>query len=110
MRDYAKAEETFRRPLVIRERLFGPLDAGLIPTVEGLAYAQYGQQKYAEAEPGYKRLLILWVLSTGDPFHPMVAMTLDKMAVFYRAQERWEEGTDAAEKANAARAIFSRRD
>jgi tetratricopeptide (TPR) repeat protein len=106
LREYQKAEDTFRRDLIIRERLFGPLDAGLIPIVEGLAYAQFGQKKYAEAEPGYKRLLNLWAVSTGDPAHPMVAMTLDKMAVFYRAQERWEEGTDAAEKGNAMRAIF----
>src|SRR5262249_2326872 len=106
LREYPNAEDTFRRALVIRERLAGPLDSALIPTVEGLAYAQYGQKKYTEAEPGYKRLLNRWVLSTGAPYHPMVALTLDKMAVFYRAQDRWEEGTNAAEKANAARAIF----
>ena len=71
LREYAKAEDTFRRALIIRERLLG-----------------------------------LWALSTGDPTHPMVAMTYDKMAVFYRAQDRWEEGTAAAESANALRAIF----
>jgi tetratricopeptide (TPR) repeat protein len=106
LRDYPKAEETFRRALIIRERLLGPLDAGLISTVEGLAYALYGQKRYAEAEPGYKRLISLWVLSTGQPDHPMVAVTLDKMAVFYRAQERWQEGTEAAETAMAIRALF----
>ena len=106
LRDYPKAEETYRRALTIRERLFGPTDAGLIPTIEGLAYAQFGQLKFTEAEPGYKRLLNLWILSTGDPFHPMVALTLDKMAVFYRAQERWEESVAAAERANAVRAVF----
>ena len=106
LREYPKAEDTFRRALIIRERLLGPNDAGLISTVEGLAYAQFGQKKYAEAEPGYKRLLGLWAVSTGDPTHPMVAMTYDKIAVFYRAQDRWEEGTAAAESANAMRAIF----
>jgi tetratricopeptide (TPR) repeat protein len=106
LRDYPKAEDTFRRAMIIRERLLGPNDAGLITTVEGLAYAQFGQKKFAEAEPGYKRLLDLWIVSTGDPGHPMVALTLDKIAVFYRAQDRWEEGTDAAERANALRALF----
>jgi hypothetical protein len=105
-RDYPKAEETYRRALVIRQRLVGPNDAGLIQSVEGLAYALFGQKKYAEAEPFYKRLLTLWVLSTGDPTHPMVALTLDKVAVFYRAQDRWPDGTDAAEKANALRRLF----
>lgn len=106
LREYSKAEETFRRALIIRERLLGPQDPGLISTVEGLAYALYGQKRYAEAEPGYKRLLSLWILSTGQQDHPMVAMTLDKMAVFYRAQNRWEEGTEAAETATAIRALF----
>jgi tetratricopeptide (TPR) repeat protein len=106
LREYPKAEITYRRALVIRQRLVGPNDAGLIQSVEGLAYALFGQKKYAEAEPFYKRLLTLWVLSTGDPTHPMVALTLDKVAVFYRAQDRWPDGTDAAEKANALRALF----
>lgn len=106
LREYAKAEEVFRRALVIRERLVGPLDAGLISTVEGLAYALFGQKKYQEAEPGYKRVLDLWIISTGQADHPMVALTLDKIAVFYRAQERWEEGVEAAARANAIRALF----
>ncbi len=106
LREYVKAEETFRRALVIRERLLGPADAGLISTVEGLGYSLYGQKKYDEAEPFYIRLLSLWKISTGDPAHPMVAMTLDKMAVFYRKQDRWEEGTRAAEDAIAIRELF----
>jgi tetratricopeptide (TPR) repeat protein len=106
LREYPKAEEIFRRALIIRERLVGPNDAGLISTVEGLAYALFGQKKYDEAEPGYQRLLSLWIVSTGDPAHPMVAVTLDKIAVFYRMQEKWDQGTDAAEKAIALRAVF----
>jgi tetratricopeptide (TPR) repeat protein len=105
-REYPKAEEAFRRALVIRERLVGRVHADLIPTVEGLAYAQFGQKKYDEAEPGYKRLLSLWAISTGQPDHPMIALTLDKIAVFYRQQKRWEEGNAAAEKGNALRALF----
>lgn len=106
LREYAKAEDTFRRAMIIRERLLGRNDAGLISTVEGLAYAQFGQKKYAEAEPNYKRLLGLWMFSTGDPIHPMVALTYDKLAVFYRAQDRWDEAVDAADRANALRAMF----
>jgi tetratricopeptide (TPR) repeat protein len=106
LREYAKAEDAFRRALVIRERLVGPTDAGLISSLEGLSYAQFGQKKYEEAEPNYLRLLSLWKVSTGDPAHPMVAMTLDKIAVFYRKQERWEDGTRAAEDANALRELF----
>jgi tetratricopeptide (TPR) repeat protein len=106
LRDYEKAEETFRRARVIRERNFGPNDAGLLPTLEGLAYAQFGQKKYADAEPNFKRLLELWVISTGDPWHPMVSLTWDKLAVFYRAQDRWDDGTRAADHAIAGRQVF----
>ncbi len=106
MREYEKAEATFRRAMIIRERLLGPENSGLITTVEGLAYAQFGEKKYDEAEAGYKRLLALWLMSTGDPAHPMVALTLDKIAVFYRETKRWDLGTENAEKAIALRAIF----
>ena len=36
----------------------------------------------------------------------MVALTLDKIAVFYRETKRWDLGTENAEKAIALRAIF----
>lgn len=106
LREYEKAELVFRRALVIRERLLGPSNAGLIDTVEGLAYAQFGEKKFDEAEAGYRRLLALWLQATGDPAHPMVALTLDKIAVFYRETNRWDEGTKTAEKALALRALF----
>jgi tetratricopeptide (TPR) repeat protein len=106
LRNYPDAEESFRRSLVIRERLTGPNSADLISSVEGLAYSQFGQKKYDEAEKGYQRLLALWVSSTGQPDHPMIALTLDKIAVFYRAQERWEEGAAAEARAISIRQMF----
>ena len=36
----------------------------------------------------------------------MVALTLDKMAVFYRAQERWEDAAAAIVRSNVIRALF----
>jgi tetratricopeptide (TPR) repeat protein len=106
LRYYSDAEETFRRALVIRERLTGPMHVDLIATVEGLAYAQFGQKNYDDAENGYKRLLALWFFATKQPDHPMIALTYDKIATFYRAQKRWEEGADAASKAIALRGLF----
>ncbi len=35
-----------------------------------------------------------------------MALTLDKIAVFYRETKRWDLGTESAEKALALRAIF----
>jgi len=106
LREYDKAELAFRRSLVIRERLLGPNDSGLIESVEGLAYAQFGEKKYDQAEAGYKRLLELWLTATADPAHPMIALTLDKLANFYRETQRWDEGTEAAQKALAVRQLF----
>jgi tetratricopeptide (TPR) repeat protein len=106
LRLYADAEETFRRALVIRERLTGRMHTDLIASVEGLAYAQFGQKKYDEAEQGYKRLLALWIFAAGTPDYPMIALTLDKIEVFYRTQKRWEEAEDAAGRAIAVRQMF----
>ncbi len=36
----------------------------------------------------------------------MVALTLDKMAVFYRAQERWADAASATVRSNVIRALF----
>ncbi|MBI1896341.1 MAG: tetratricopeptide repeat protein [Acidobacteria bacterium] len=103
LRRYEQAEEAYRRALVIREQMFGPSEPELIPSVEGLAYSCFGQKKYAQAEPLYRRLLGLWRDSTGGQ-HPMVAITLDKIALFYRELERWEEADAAVGEANAIRA------
>ena len=47
----------------------------------------------------------MWVNSAGAD-HPMVALTLDKLAVFYREQERFREALAAADQAIAIRALF----
>ena len=59
------AQETYRRALVIRERLYGREHADLIATLDGLAYACYAQKKYQLAEPLYRRLLAVWNGSAG---------------------------------------------
>jgi tetratricopeptide (TPR) repeat protein len=106
LRAYDKAEETYRHALVIRETLYGKENADLIATVDGLGYALFGQKKFDEAEPVYQRLLSLWIASVGDEKHPMVAMALDKVAVFYTAQKKWEQARDATSRANAIRAFL----
>lgn len=105
-RAYAQAEATYRHALVIRETLYGKKNADLIATVDGLAYSLFGQKKYDEAEPVYQRLLDLWISSVGDEKHPMVAITLEKIAVFYSAQKKWDECREAITRANAIRAYL----
>jgi tetratricopeptide (TPR) repeat protein len=103
-RFYEPAETTFRRALVIRERVEGSKSPDLLTTLDGLAYSLFGQKKYDEAEIFYKRLLDLWLLIGNLP---MIADTNEKIAVFYREQQRWDEGSEAAENAIALRALVS---
>jgi tetratricopeptide (TPR) repeat protein len=101
---YSDAETTFRRALVIRERIEGSQSPDLLTTLDGLAYSLFGEKQYDEAEKYYKRLLNLWLLIGNLP---MIADTNEKIAVFYREQKRWEEGTEAAGNAIALRALVS---
>jgi tetratricopeptide (TPR) repeat protein len=103
-RVYADAETTFRRALVIRERIEGSQSPDLLTTLDGLAYSLFGQKNYDEAEIFYKRLLNLWLL-VGNL--PMIADTDEKIALFYREQKKWDEGTEAAANAIALRALVS---
>jgi len=106
LRAYDKAEETYRHALVVRETLYGKTHADLIATVDGLAYSLFGQKKYDDAEPVYQRLLALWITSVGEETHPMVAIALDKIAVFYATQKKWEQAREATARANAIRAYI----
>src|ERR1019366_8575023 len=72
---------------------------------DGLAYALFGQQKYDEADPVYQRLIGLWEFSVGKD-HPMVAVALDKLAVFYSAQKKYPEVRDALDRSTSIRARF----
>jgi tetratricopeptide (TPR) repeat protein len=103
-RFYEAAETTFRRALVIRERVEGSKSPDILTTLDGLAYSLFGQKKYDDAEIFYKRLLDLWLLIGNLP---MIADTNEKIAVFYREQHKWDEGTEAAANAIALRALVS---
>lgn len=105
MRAYDKAEEAFRHALVIRESLYGKMHADLIATVDGLAYAFFGERKFDEAEPVYQRLVGLWGASVGAE-HPMVAIALDKAAIFYSEQKKYDQAKEASGRATAIRAHF----
>jgi tetratricopeptide (TPR) repeat protein len=104
VRTYEAAEATFRRALAIRERIEGSQSADLLTTLDGLAYSLFGQKKYDDAEVFYKRLLDLWTLIGNLP---MIADTEEKIAVFYREQKKWDEGTEGAGNAIALRAMVS---
>jgi tetratricopeptide (TPR) repeat protein len=105
LRAYDKAEIVWRRSLMIREHLNGRLSAELIPSLDGLAYALFGQKKWDQAEIYYRRLLDVWQFSAGAD-HPMVPLTLDKLATFYREQARLDDSDRAAARANSIRKLI----
>ena len=100
---YTDAEPLLQRAVRLREAAGGLDTAELIPSVDSLAYVEFGLQKYPEAEALYKRLRGLWEKNAGEE-HPMVALTLDKMAEFYAFQHRYEEAGKAATAALELRA------
>jgi tetratricopeptide (TPR) repeat protein len=62
------------------------------------------QGRYAEAEPLYKRSLAIWEKALG-PDHPNVAMSLNNLALLYRATKREKEAQELEARAARIRAI-----
>jgi tetratricopeptide (TPR) repeat protein len=98
-------EGTYQQALTIRETLYGENSTELIGTVEGLADTYSSEGMFAAAEPLYLRLLALWEESVGKD-HPMIAVTLDKLVVFYTRAGRPEKARDALARSVAIRARF----
>ena len=59
-------------------------------TLNNLAGLYVSQGRYAEAEPLYRRSLVIYEKALG-PDHPDVARTLGNLAGLYRAQGRYAE-------------------
>lgn len=97
-------ESIYRQALVIRETLYGENSSELISTVEGLANV-YAAEGMLAAEPMYLRLLALWESSVGKD-HPMVAVTLDKLVVFYVKKGEPDKAREALARSVAIRANF----
>jgi tetratricopeptide (TPR) repeat protein len=98
-------EGFYRQALTIRETLYGPNSSELISTVEGLANLYSAELNLIAAEPLYLRLLALWESAVGKD-HPMVAVTLDKLVVFYVKADEPEKAREALARSVAIRAQF----
>ena len=98
-------EAVLRQALVIRETLYGANSSEIISTLEGLADACSAGGEYVAAEILYKRLLSLWESVVGKD-HPMVAITLDKLVVFYAKEGEPEKAREALAQSVAIRARF----
>jgi Tfp pilus assembly protein PilF len=98
-------EAFYRQALTIRETLYGENSSELISTVEGLANLYSAELNLIAAEPLYLRLLALWESAAGRD-HPMVAVTLDKLVVFYIKDGQPEKAREALARSVAIRAHF----
>lgn len=98
-------EEFYRQALAIREVLYGANSSELTSTVEGLANLYAAEGLMAAAEPLYLRLLALWENAAGKD-HPMVAVTLDKLVVFYVKKGEPDKAREALARSVAIRARF----
>jgi tetratricopeptide (TPR) repeat protein len=98
-------EAFYRQALAIRETLYGENSSELISTVEGLANLYSAELNLIAAEPVYLRLLALWESAAGKD-HPMVAVTLDKLVVFYIKEGQPEKAREALARSVAIRAHF----
>jgi tetratricopeptide (TPR) repeat protein len=94
-----------RQALVIRETLYGENSTEILSTLEGLADACSAGGQSIAAEPLYLRLLSLWENLVGKD-HPMVAITLDKLVVFYAKEGALEKAREALTRSVAIRARF----
>jgi tetratricopeptide (TPR) repeat protein len=63
---YAKAEEIYRRKLAIEERMFGPSDLRISPTLEMLGEVLYRERAYDEARHFYSRGLAIQTSTFGS--------------------------------------------
>lgn len=91
---YDKAEDLFRRALVIREKLF-QRRAELAWDLTGLAKSLEGQKRYLEAEELYVRCLKLYFPLAGGLF-----IRLRNLGECYLAQGRIKEAQPFLERAN----------
>jgi tetratricopeptide (TPR) repeat protein len=99
------SEGVLRQALAIRETTYGTDSSELISTIEGLANAYTAGGMYVAAEPLYERLLALWEGMVGKD-HPMVAVTLDKMVVFYAKIGEPKKAREALARSVGIRARF----
>ena len=86
--------------MAIKEKAFGSEHASVATSLNNLAALYYGQGRYADAEPLYKRALAIFEKALG-PQHPDVATSLDNLAALYKTQGRHGEALGHSRRASA---------
>jgi len=99
---YDEAEKWLKAALNEAEG-FGSNDPRLATTLDDLAEVYHAQGKDAEAEPLYKRSLVIWERTLGRE-HAHVAISLQKYATLLRRMNREAEAAALEARAKTIRA------
>jgi tetratricopeptide (TPR) repeat protein len=97
--DYDDAENSVEAALEKAEQ-FGPEDPRLAASLNNLAFIYHVQGRYADAEPLYRRALVI-VEKVLGPHHPNVATAMENYAALLRKTNRSAEAEKLEERAKA---------
>jgi len=86
--------------LAIYEKALGPKHRDITTALNNLASHYYAQDRYADAEPLYKRSLAIREKALG-PDHPDVAQSLNNLAYLYSTQGRYADAEPLYKRALA---------
>jgi len=84
--EYSEAEPLYVRLLRLREAAFGADSAELISTLDSLSYVYFGLKALRRRATRIRAACSRYGRPSAGPGHPMIALTLDKMAEFFAAQ------------------------
>jgi len=85
-----RSEEALRRALAIRELNLGPMHTDVAHTTDELGQLLYGVERYAEAEPFFRRSLEIYLAFWGAG-NPQLARNYDNLAVTEAMLQRLPE-------------------
>ena len=95
--NHENALKEFRGALNVAEK-FGEDDTRLVQSISGLALAHSVRHEFQDAEPLFKRAVILTEKAHG-PNHPDVAKVLKHLALIYSSQKKYDYAEDALQRA-----------
>ena len=95
--NHENALKDFRGALNVAEK-FGEDDTRLVQSISGLALAHSVRHEFKDAEPLFKRAVVL-TEKTHGPNHPDVAKVLKHLALIYSSQKKYENAEEALQRA-----------
>ena len=96
--EYKKAEELYKKALLVREKILGEEHPSIATSYNNLAGVYDSQGKYKEAEELYKKALLIREKILGNE-HPDTANIYNNLALLYNSQGKYKEAEELYNKA-----------